>query len=176
MTLQNEDIELLNYQENLDLIFRPKTTNYIKNFFKIDQYASEIEYAPFVHYTSAEAAIKIIEKKEIWMRSAICMSDYREVQHGQDILLRYFNNTVYKDAFLKTFDSIFPDVGLKALQIFFSNFPNVLLDTYITSISEHLQDENPNGRLSMWRAFGNSPTRVAIVFNGLNPERHEGMP
>jgi hypothetical protein len=33
----------------------------------------------FVHYTSAENAIKIINTKCVWMRNATCMSDYREV-------------------------------------------------------------------------------------------------
>ena len=31
----------------------------------------------FVHYTSADAAIKIIKDKRIWMRNTTCMSDYR---------------------------------------------------------------------------------------------------
>jgi hypothetical protein len=35
--------------------------------------------ARFVHYTSAEAALKIINQKRLWMRNAACMTDYREV-------------------------------------------------------------------------------------------------
>jgi hypothetical protein len=42
--------------------------------------------ARFVHYTSAESALKIIESKRVWMRNTTCMADYREVQHGFEIL------------------------------------------------------------------------------------------
>jgi hypothetical protein len=42
--------------------------------------------ARFVHYTSAEAALKIIESKRVWMRNTTCMADYREVQHGFEML------------------------------------------------------------------------------------------
>ncbi|MEJ0089912.1 MAG: hypothetical protein WDM80_09235 [Limisphaerales bacterium] len=45
--------------------------------------------ARFVHYTSAEAALKIITQKRLWMRNAACMADYREVQHGFEILLNF---------------------------------------------------------------------------------------
>lgn len=34
----------------------------------------------FVHYTSAESALRIIKTKQIWMRNATCMSDYREIR------------------------------------------------------------------------------------------------
>jgi len=36
----------------------------------------------FVHYTSAENGLKIINTKTIWMRNTNCMTDYSEVQHG----------------------------------------------------------------------------------------------
>lgn len=39
------------------------------------------------------------------------------------------------------------------------------LNTYIASISEHDNNEDMHGRLSMWRAFGNIVARVAIVLN-----------
>ena len=35
--------------------------------------------ARFVHYTSAEAALRIIQNKRIWMRNVTAMSDYSEV-------------------------------------------------------------------------------------------------
>src|ERR1039458_4464080 len=48
------------------------------------------EQLRFVHYTSAEAALKIIRSKRLWMRNTTCMSDYREVRHGYDILYKFF--------------------------------------------------------------------------------------
>ena len=39
----------------------------------------------FVHYTSADNALKIIRTKRLWMRNTTCMADYREVEHGYQI-------------------------------------------------------------------------------------------
>ena len=36
----------------------------------------------FVHYTSAENAISIIQSKFMWMRNAQCMTDYAELVTG----------------------------------------------------------------------------------------------
>src|ERR1035438_330030 len=36
-----------------------------------------LETLRFVHYTSAEAALKIIKSKRLWMRNAACMAGYR---------------------------------------------------------------------------------------------------
>jgi hypothetical protein len=45
--------------------------------------------ARFAHYTSADAALKIIASKRLWMRNTTCMTDYREVDHGRDILVAF---------------------------------------------------------------------------------------
>ena len=36
----------------------------------------------FVYYTKAETAVRILTKKEIWMRKSMCMNDVSEVIHG----------------------------------------------------------------------------------------------
>jgi hypothetical protein len=48
------------------------------------------ENGRFVHYTSAENALKIIQSKQMWMRNARCMTDYIEVSHGYQMLLQFF--------------------------------------------------------------------------------------
>jgi len=45
--------------------------------------------ASFVHYTSADAAIGIIRTKRLWMRNVMCMTDYREVDHGFGLRQRW---------------------------------------------------------------------------------------
>ena len=55
----------------------------------------------FVHYTSAENALKIINTKTVWLRNTTCMTDYREVSHGLDALKRHFANSENKDIFVK---------------------------------------------------------------------------
>jgi hypothetical protein len=42
-------------------------------------------------------------------------------------------------------------------------FRDTSLNTYISSISEHMPSEDSHGRLSMWRAFGGNTARVAFV-------------
>src|SRR5262245_66657040 len=63
----------------------------------------------FVHYTSAEAALNIIRTKQIWMRNTTCMSDYREVQHGFEILEKVFFNDSTLKAFTDALDTCSPN-------------------------------------------------------------------
>lgn len=117
-----------------------------------------------MHYTSAEAALGIIRSKRIWMRNATCMTDYREVQHGYEILNRFFIDPARRERFNQALDSIAPNIASEAVGLFDQWWKNIRLSTYISSISEHREEENLHGRLSMWRAFGGTTARVAIVF------------
>jgi hypothetical protein len=118
-----------------------------------------------VHYTSAEAALKIIQKKRLWMRNTICMSDYREVLHGFDIFNQYFLDATKSRAFIDAFEAIAPGVATEAIAAFDDAWSDIRLNTYIACVSEHQDFEDTNGRLSMWRAFGGvTGTRVGIVF------------
>jgi hypothetical protein len=117
-----------------------------------------------VHYTSAEAALQIIEKKQFWMRNTICMTDYREVLHGYDIFNDYFADKTRGQAFIDAFEAVAPGVATEAIVAFNNSWSDIRLNTYITCVSEHQDSEDKHGRLSMWRAFG-SGTRVGIVFS-----------
>ena len=57
-----------------------------------DHSATNNPIARFVHYTSADAALKIIGSKRVWMRNTTCMADYREVQHGYEITAILFQS------------------------------------------------------------------------------------
>ena len=120
------------------------------------------EYAKFVHYTSAESALNIIKSKRLWMRNTNCMSDYREVQHGFDILRRFFEDGPRQTAFIAALDVCAPGAASKALNFFLQVQNDIRFNTYIASISEHDSDEDLHGRLSMWRAFGASTARVGL--------------
>jgi hypothetical protein len=116
----------------------------------------------FAHYTSADAALKIITSKSIWMRNTTCMSDYREVQHGYQALRQYLERNRAK--FDGALDACWSGVAAEALGLFDRWWQSIQLQTYITSISEHDASEDLHGRLSMWRAFGGASTaRVAII-------------
>lgn len=120
------------------------------------------QYIRFVHYTSAEAALSIIRTKRVWMRNALAMVDYREVGHGLDLLKAIFNKEGV-DKLKLALDVYSPGAATAGGDSFNETWQQINLDTYIASISKHNDDEDQHGRLSMWRAFGNSPGRVAIV-------------
>lgn len=129
-----------------------------------ERFPTKESRALFVHYTSAEAALSIIKEKRLWMRRTSCMADYREVSHGFETLNRLFNPVV--KPLLDELDRHVPGTGTQALHTFNRDWRQIRDHTYITSLSEHDERENLNGRLSMWRAFGASiEPRVAIVFS-----------
>ena len=117
----------------------------------------------FVHYTSAENALNIIRSRSIWMRNTNCMSDFREVHHGYDALRRYFADNANRDSFIAAVNGCIAGLAEQTVSQFDQAVQSTQLQTYISSISEHDDREDAHGRLSMWRAFGNSTARVAIV-------------
>lgn len=62
--------------------------------------------ARFVHYTTAEAALNIIRSKRVWMRNTTCMADYREVQHGYEMLQRFFADNTRGKEFHEALDAV----------------------------------------------------------------------
>jgi hypothetical protein len=127
--------------------------------------AGQKPFARFSHYTSAEAALKIITQKQIWLRNASCMSDYREVEHGFSVLYQFFADEHRVKQFSDAIDAVAPGTARQALDTFNGWWRNGTLkfDTFIASVSEHDEGVDPHGRLSMWRAFGGQTPRVALI-------------
>jgi len=117
------------------------------------------------HYTSADAALKIIKSKRMWLRNTTCMSDYQEVQHGFRILNRFFSDESKVMAFKAAIDACAPGAADEAINLFNQWWQNIQARTYIASMSEHDLTEDVHGRLSMWRAFGGNAAHVAVVLN-----------
>lgn len=117
----------------------------------------------FVYYTTADTASNILKNKQIWLRNTSAMTDYREVEHGFDCL-----NAAYKEepgkVFNASLDACFPGLAEEVKTLFNGWLPNIRRDTYIVCFSEHLEEEDQHGRLSMWRAYGGS-TGIALVLN-----------
>ena len=118
-----------------------------------------------VHYTTAEAALNIIRTKRFWMRNTNCMSDYSEVQHGFDIFNRLFADSAKYKSFKEALDDCVPGVASEAIAVFNNSWSDIRLNSYIACLSEHQDSEDSNGRLSMWRAFGGTATRIGIVLS-----------
>jgi hypothetical protein len=159
-TPSSEQVELA---KRLEGIFMPYARKQRDAIFREKADGSDPD-PRFVHYTSAENALSIINTKRLWMRNATCMSDYLEVQHGFYILANFFSDKSRLDAFTSSVDRAAPGAAMEAINLFNSWWRNIREETYISSISEHRAAEDFHGRLSMWRAFGNTSARVALVF------------
>lgn len=122
-------------------------------------------HARFVHYTTAEAALSIIRTKRFWMRNTNCMSDYREVQHGFDLLNKFLSDAEKYNSFAGALDDCSPGIAAETIDAFNRARPDIRLNSYIACLSEHLDSEDLNGRLSMWRGFGGATTRIGIVLS-----------
>lgn len=115
-----------------------------------------------VHYTRAEAALNMIRNQSVWMRKPQWMNDYRDVEHGLDCLVQAFRNSEGGQLFQKTIDKAFPGSIKNIIANFDSWVEHYRWNTYVACVSEHEDEEDINGRLSMWRAYGRD-TGVALV-------------
>lgn len=148
----------------LEAIFTPQFRNKRETAYKIEGTDDSQKFTRFVHYTTAEAALSIIQAKQIWMRKTTCMSDYLEVEHGFELIRKFFGNDAKLGIFSKALDECVPGAAQEAIEQFNEHLGSIRSSTYIASISEHNSEEDMHGRLSMWRAFGGNTGRVAIVF------------
>ncbi|WP_332117235.1 DUF2971 domain-containing protein [Azorhizobium caulinodans] len=116
----------------------------------------------FVHYTSAEAAVSIIENQEIWLRNSNLMNDFSEIQHGEECWKYAWKAESaggrIKSVLRRLDETLLPEMEQQFADQFQSRFGEV----YLLSLSEHEDHENAHGRLSMWRAYGGN-TNVALV-------------
>ena len=121
-----------------------------------------------VHYTSAEAAMKIIQgdggDRSFWLRNATEMNDFSEVQYGQFCLHESLRDQAFAERFKAAFDSIDTRIIPDLAEMIDAEMGNLKANTYLLSLSLHRGDELSSGRLSMWRAYGGN-TSVCMVLN-----------
>jgi hypothetical protein len=116
-----------------------------------------------VHYTSAEAAYRIISGKQIWLRNAQMMNDFSEIQHGINCLIAAWVSPKGL-ALQEMLNRIKEGLRDELAQLFDGHAEGLRIGTFITALSEHEDDEDELGRLSMWRAYGGR-AGVALVLN-----------
>ncbi|MCA1198014.1 DUF2971 domain-containing protein [Sphingomonas sp. R647] len=116
-----------------------------------------------VHYTSAEAAARIISGREVWLRNALLMNDFSEIQHGLECLYAGWRSEG-GERFKAWLDRALPDLRFELERSFDADTEGLRVATFMMSLSEHDDSEDEFGRLSMWRAYGGR-CGVALVLN-----------
>lgn len=104
--------------------------------------------ARFVHYTTAEVAASILRNNDVWMRNVVTMNDFSEVEHGKACLFpAYKSDDGLK---LQNFLNEMEDGLSKKFEDLFNGWIRDLeTKTFITCFSEHRDNEDFLGRLSM---------------------------
>ena len=128
----------------------------------LQQEDSEIDpdNTPFAHYTTAEAAVKIIKSSEIWLRNVQLMNDYSEIVYGLNLMAGAWGSPE-GESFKQAADAYFSGViDVLDWSLGWQKKAWPALDHHAACFSIHDFAENQSGRLSMWRAYGN----VALVF------------
>jgi hypothetical protein len=116
-----------------------------------------------VHYTNAEAAYRIIQGQQIWLRNASMMNDFSEIQHGINCLSSAWISPSGK-RLQEMLNRLSEGLSEELANLFDGHAEAFRRATFITSLSEHDDAEDQFGRLSMWRAYGGR-AGVALVLN-----------
>ncbi len=126
------------------------------------------------HYTSIETLERMMATGEFWLAHPLYMNDVEELRFGINQGCEAFQRSDrVRDAcrgeerylaLLKEFDRQY---------LRYAN--DEVLDTYVMCFSEH-QVSDEDGRLSMWRGYGNNGSGAAIVFNTKFIEPVENSP
>lgn len=112
----------------------------------------------FAYYTSAATAVDVLKNGEIWLRNSTLMNDFSEISYGGNLV----DLTLYQDLgarFREAVEGTFSGTIEQVHQLYQDWKYDWLTETYLACVSKHHLDEDDNGRLSMWRAYGN----IAIV-------------
>lgn len=127
--------------------------------------AARERLARFAYYTTAESAFKILSSQQIWLRNARLMNDFSEIDHGMQCVDAALSSESGK-LLETTLEYCAPGLSAAVRDALDHFQPTIGLDSYIACVSEHLETEDRNGRLSMWRAYGGN-SGVAIIVNGV---------
>jgi hypothetical protein len=103
------------------------------------------------------------------------MADYTEVELGFGMLQKFFHQDHNLAAFYKALDACSPNLAQESIALFDEWWNDIRFNTYICSISEHEDSEDGHGRLSMWRAFGQSTSRAAMIMRAPPDVTAEGL-
>lgn len=114
-------------------------------------------FESLAHYTRAGVASSILEQDELWLSHVQALSDVSEVSAGARLVRRRLQ--AMADAgeggplvaeLARTFDRVFEEVFAAA---------------FVFCLSGHDAEADRDGRLSMWRAYGEDGDGACLVFD-----------
>ncbi|MGE0501785.1 MAG: DUF2971 domain-containing protein [Rhizobiaceae bacterium] len=117
----------------------------------------------FAHYTSADTLKKIADARGFYLRNTRLMNDHSEVWHGFGTVLDAMKQTTGGVQYLSAWGKIDPSVEERLPSLVESAAQLVIPNCYILSVCEHIEPDDNNGLLSMWRAYGDGEVRVAVL-------------
>ena len=125
------------------------------------------------HYTSIQTIEKIITSEEIWLSNPLFMNDMEELQFGLITGMQLFQQSKIIEEMCGKQKA---DEAKQILTNCVMNYDKThALNVYVFCLSEHHPDDN-DGKLSMWRAYGNSGNGAAIVLNTQSLYKSEDFP
>lgn len=130
----------------------------------LDPKKSYPEVRPLLaHYTSLEGLEQILTSSELWLSNPLFMNDLEEVKFG---IINGYETFINHEQLRKSLEKSKQSKGFfDALETEYDNFTQgEVIDLYVLCFSEHLET-NMDGRLSMWRGYGNNGNGAAIVFD-----------
>ncbi|MBL4871463.1 MAG: DUF2971 domain-containing protein, partial [Robiginitomaculum sp.] len=119
----------------------------IANAMGIKDYSNQI-----IHYTNLNTLELILKSNELWFGSLSEMNDSTECDH-------------FLDAVLDQSSSLLGNVPLPELEAIIEQLrPAIRNDSFISSWCEYF-DADPDGKLSMWRGYGDNGRGIGLVID-----------
>lgn len=117
----------------------------ISNAIGISDYSSQI-----IHYTGLQSLERILQSQSLWFGRSKQMNDSTECDH-------------FLDGVLEHSERLLGDLDTKALEMLIQKMrPAIRDESFISSWCEYF-DAQPNGKLSMWRAYASNGFGIALV-------------
>lgn len=115
------------------------------------------------HYTSIATLENIMRSEEIWLSNPLYMNDLQElrfgIREGADAF-RHHKGIAEACGDINRYKSLSDE-----FEFCFNQYCNEhAIDTYVFCAAEHDQDDS-DGLLSMWRAYGGNASGVALLFD-----------
>ncbi len=116
------------------------------------------------HYTSVNVVESLLKQGRIWLSNPLNMNDHQEVAYGIKVGIgEVFTNDALRAAFT---DERLHRQLLEFLQQEWEAYGTLdVKDLFVACFSEHEPSDLPDGKLSMWRGYGDFGNGAAIIFD-----------